>query len=390
MALHDTYFLVPGFDPNMNYIVADNQGTEHPVVNRTPQTAYRPFIEDGKVWKVGALNSGNPVQWVEHYYFDGDTVIGGKTCKQMMSQRYVSQDYPESDAISQQPSLNYVGAWYEEDRKVYAYDSTSNLFQLMYDFGIEGRDSLIINGQQYLIGDRQSGGLNGFKGVYRNVVSFADEANHSGSPWLEGVGSLYRPTENVHPGSAEPAWFLMTCTVGDEVVYLADGVEDGATPGIAGARKNRFDFTHTIKTRPNVRKKTGDAEASGIHSPCGEYSERQLGINLEQLDEAYLVRIANKSGHTVYEKAISADNIVALDIDISAYAAGRYTVTLENSRESFVGEFEAHMTGIGDALYPNDKGGMMTSNHIYNLQGQRINSLQKGLNIVNGQKVFVR
>jgi len=28
--------------------------------------------------------------------------------------------------------------------------------------------------------------------------------------------------------------------------------------------------------------------------------------------------------------------------------------------------------------------------HIYNLQGQRLNSLQRGLNIVNGRKVYVK
>ena len=62
----------------------------------TPQTAYRPFVEDGKVWKVGAFSSGNPVQVVDYYYFDGDTIINGKTCKQMMCQRYVSPDCPNS------------------------------------------------------------------------------------------------------------------------------------------------------------------------------------------------------------------------------------------------------------------------------------------------------
>ena len=62
MALHTTNFYVPGFDPNMNYIVVDNYGEEHPVINKTPQMAYRPFIEEGKVWKVGGAESGNPVR----------------------------------------------------------------------------------------------------------------------------------------------------------------------------------------------------------------------------------------------------------------------------------------------------------------------------------------
>ena len=53
MALHATNFYVSGFNPNLNYIIVDNHGEEQPVINRTPQIAYRPFVEEGKVWKVG-------------------------------------------------------------------------------------------------------------------------------------------------------------------------------------------------------------------------------------------------------------------------------------------------------------------------------------------------
>ena len=118
----------------------------------------------------------------------------------------------------------------------------------------------------------------------------------------------------------------------------------------------------------------------------GEYNDLQLGIHLNSLDDTYQVSITNESGQVVYEKTINAGNIVALSIDISAYAKGRYTVTLENSRESFTGEFEAQTTGI-EAITNNKE---VIRHNIYNLQGQRLSSLQKGLNIVNGQKIFVK
>ena len=93
------------------------------LANPEPDIAYRPFVEEGKVWKVGTGTTiGNPVQVVDYYYFDGDTIIDGKTCKQMMCQRYVSPDYPDYDNLAQLPSLSKVGAWYEEDKKVYFYD----------------------------------------------------------------------------------------------------------------------------------------------------------------------------------------------------------------------------------------------------------------------------
>ena len=386
MAHHHTDFYVTGFDPNLNYYVSDNNGEIHPVIKKTPQMIYRPMIEDDKVWKVGALNSGNPVQLVDYYYFDGDTIINGKICKQMMRQQYINPDYPEYDAvISQRPSLHYVGAWYEEDKQVYIYDTTNKQFKIMYDFSIEDNDTLQIDDYivyLYVVGPRLTGGIRGFKGVYRDVRRCEGENSSYSPTWLEGVGSIKSPTKNVYYEDQVPTWILMSCTVGDEVIYLNDEYEDGATPWEMDAKKHRFDFTHTIKTKPQTR-----SEAAEEKQPLyGEYSDQLLDINLDPLDEAYLVRITNESDKVVYEKTINAGNIVALNIDISAYPEGRYTVTIENNGESFTGEFVTQTTGIEE----NVKTEIIKNTSIYNLQGQRLNTLQKGLNIVNGRKVLVK
>ena len=378
MALHATNFYATGFDPNLNYVVVDNRGEKHPVINKTPQMAYRPFVEEGKVWKVGDV-SDNPVQRVEYYYFDGDTIISGRACKQMIRERFVSPNHPDYDIYSQSPSKSYVGAWYEEDKKVYEYDLTDKQFKLMYDFSANAHDTLQINDQLYIIGARQTGGLKGFKGVYRDVT------NHMAwkTTWLEGVGGLFGfgPTIDTYPGQLNPAWALMSCTVGDEVIYLNDEYEDGVTPDLSNAPRQRLDFTHIIKSKPQA-----PMMRTAEQPLYGEYNDQQLGINLDPLDEAYLVRITDESGKTVYEKAINAGNIVALNIDISAYPKGRYTVTIENSREAFTGEFETDATGIVE----NVKIEKIKNASIYNLQGQRISTLQKGLNIVNGRKVLVK
>jgi hypothetical protein len=118
----------------------------------------------------------------------------------------------------------------------------------------------------------------------------------------------------------------------------------------------------------------------------GEYNDLQLGINLNPLDDAYLVRITDDAGKVIYEKPVNAGNIVGLNIDISAYAKGHYTITMENSQEIFTGEFEAQATGIEEVRNKKSEGRSI----IYNLQGQRLSTLQRGLNIINGQKVFVR
>ena len=99
-----------------------------------------------------------------------------------------------------------------------------------------------------------------------------------------------------------------------------------------------------------------------------------------------MVSITNDSGKVVYEKAVNAGSIVGLNIDISKYPEGNYTVTVENSNESFTGEFNAQKTGIQEVRMKKED----SKSYIYNLQGQRISSLQKGLNIVNGRKVLVK
>jgi hypothetical protein len=348
------------------------------------QMAYRPFIEDDKVWKVGAEGSGNLVQWVKYYYFDADTIIGGKTCKQMMCEQFVNPDYVDYDYVMRYPQLSYVGAWYEEDKKVYFYNANNKRFTLWYDFSADANDTIQILGQSYVIGSKQTGGMKGFKGVYRDVMMVWDEEqNNYNTTWLEGVGNIDGPTRNpCDPILGDPVpEFLMSCTVGDEVIYLNDEYEDGATPDEMNARKQRIDFTHTVKIRPKAPMKRAEEQ-----SLYGEYNERQLGINLNPLDEAYLVRITDESGKTFYEKTVNAGSIVGLNIDISAYAKGRYIVTVENSQESFTGVFDAQTQGIEE----NVRVEKANNASIYNLHGQRISTLQKGLNIVNGQKVYVK
>ena len=346
------------------------------------EVTYRPMIEDGKVWKVGTI-SGNPVQVVDYYYFDGDTIINGKTCKQMMCQRYVSPDYA-NEYWSPKTSLSKVGAWYEEDKKVYVCREGTQGMEMLYDFSLEPNDTLILNDYQpdYIVGPKQTGGLNGFKGVYRDIMLCGQEIYIT--TWLEGVGGIDGPLRNAYPETADPMpEFLMSCTVGDEVIYLNDEYEDGATP--AGTRKNRFDFTHTTKSKPKAPRRIGEEL-----SLYGEYNDQQLGIHLDPLDDAYQVSIANESGQVVYEKSVNAGTIVGLSIDISDYPKGRYTVTVENSSELFTGQFDAQTTGIIDTTRLSDNEQIIKNKLIYNLQGQQLSSLQKGLNIVNGRKVCIK
>ena len=245
-----TDFYVPGFDPNMSYIVVENQGAEHQVINKTPQMAYRPFIEDGKVWVVkgnGISPDGSPIEpWINYCYLDGDTIIGGQTCKRMMC---VTDD---------NPSQQYVGAWYEQDKKVYFAGNYGQQFELLYDFTLSSGDSI-----QSPVGDlwtvnKLSGGITGFKGTYYDFYNNDNVMER----WFEGVGSESWPFIN-HPEYLDGnKGVLLACFVGDEVIYYNSEEDD---PYYMGARKRRFDFTHTIKTNPSARMRRG-AEQSLLTS----------------------------------------------------------------------------------------------------------------------------
>ena len=379
MSHYTTDFYVSGFNPNLNYIVVDNIGEEHPVINKTQQDEYRPFVEEGKVWIV----SGNGISpdgyemepWIDYCYFDGDTIVDGQTCKRMMcvmnanEENWVDGVFTPADC----PQY-YIGAWYEEDKKVYFAGNGNDHFELFYDFTLSSLDTMPIPDGSNSVVYKWTGVFPGFKGTY---YTFGQER------WYEGVGSDSWPYFN-HPCYivGDVGGVLLACLVGDEIIYLNEDYEYGAALDyIAGARKQRIDFTHTIKEKPKTRTRE-EAEVSLY----GKYNEKLLSINLNPIDEAYMVSITDESGKVVYENPINAGSIVGLNIDISKYPKGNYTVTVENGNESFTGEFKAQLTGI-EAIRSKK---IEAKGYIYNLQGQRLSSLQKGLNIVNGKKVYIK
>ena len=362
--------------------------------------AYHPFIEDDKVWAVRLADEEQTEEYFEYYYFDGDTIINGQTAKRMLYDRIGSN----WDTIGE-----YIGAWYEQDKKVYYAGKGKQQFELLYDFTLSTGD-IIQNHDRVLQVTKMSGSIPGFKGTYLDLqyINTAPIVER----WLEGVGSQYYPWLNLCARWAGVGVGLLFCKAGDEIIYYNSEEED---PYSMGAKKHRFDFTHTIKTkpkapskreksdarinsserevaRPKVKARTREDNAETLY---GEYNNQLLDIRLNPLDATYLVRITNESDQVVYEKTINAGSIVGLNIDISAFAKGRYTVTMENSGEVFTGEFETITTGIQELINEEETKNFNSStlqffNSIYNLQGQRLNRLQKGLNIVNGRKVFVK
>lgn len=377
LSLHATNFYVPGFDPKLSYIVVDNQGEEHPVINMTPQNAYRPFVEDGKMWVVNCSSDADAdetMEWTDYCYFDGDTIIGGRSCKKMKSVTDANESNWVNGVFTPGNLLqSYIGAFYEQGKKVYYARNGKQSFELLYDFTLSSNDTLDVTGFSLIV-RKMSGGIMGYKGTYYEIWDWGQMKIR----WFEGVGSDSWPYVNYPSLFAGASSSLHACIVGDEVIYNSSMDAD---PYLIKSTRQRFDFTHTIKTRPKAPKR---AEAE--QSLYGNYNDMQLDINLDPLDTAYMVHITNESGNVIYKKVINAGSIVALNIDISTYAKGLYTVTIENSQELYTGVFESQPSGIANH-FTHDT---IKDGSIFNLQGQRISSLRKGLNIVNGKKYVVK
>ena len=413
-AWHKTDFWVPGFGPGDNeyapegydpskieYIVVDENGNEYPVINKQSQTTtYRPFIEEDKVWKVGVTDYlnwsiDNPVEKVEYFYFDGDTIIDGKSCKRMMEQISAIEN-----GIDYNPNafLTYIGAWYENGHKVY-FAAPNQPLHLMYDFSVSEGDTVRMDDGFKFTFTKTVGDIKGFKGVCYNLhvpivkVYIIGMETLLLNVWLEGVGSATRPDINMDPDLVYLNKILLSCSVGDEIIYLNDKYDD-IIPLDPEAPKRRIDFTHTVKVKPKapVRRTNEEAEESLI----GEYNDHQLYIRLESLNKLFIVTIKDQNDSVVYNKSVRANEIVALNIDISDYTDGDYSVCMENDEEAFNGMFTIEPTAIHDVM-AEQKGrdDSQSDNAVYDLTGRRLSNnqlqhLAKGIYIIKGKKVLVR
>jgi hypothetical protein len=341
-----------------------------------------PMITEQKMWKVAwfPMSTSKTPQMVATYYFEGDTIVNGQIAKRMLCDQVAASEWEWLNI-----SKEYVGAWYEQDKQVYCALPSEDQFRKLYDFTTNMNEQFFIYNRQigsdeegYLKG-LQTGANSNFKGISHVIWSYPNATSWS-TTWMEGVGGFRVPTDNICNEAS--GYKLISCIVGDEVIYLDEQLEADIPTGPSYAKKRRFDFNHTVKTQPKVPRRA--EELNGVY---GEYNDELLDVKLNPLEEAYIVRITDKSDKAVYEKTINAGNIVALNIDISEYPDGQYTVTIDNSKETFTGEFEINTTGIEEQpLSPLSQG----KGAMFNLQGQRISAPQKGINIIGGKKVWVK
>ncbi len=368
--------------------VAVDQFGEHPIsVRQEPQADYRPFIEEGKVWHTVVMGQGDNHNRYE-YWFQGDTIVGGQKCK-IMNRSELSYDIDPSCPAA--VDTTFMGVLYEKDGKVYYAAPDQSDFSLLYDFSAPIGTAFKMRGDVVTIikKERQQDAV--FKGektyVQRKSLGLF-------TCWLEAVGYSSSPINNINGECATGEEDLISCMVGDEVLYYDEEMVHAITgTDNPEVKKKWLDFTHTVKTRPKAPERGVKSEKSDDdlvanseeETVTGEYSVKALFVNFTTLAGPYAITITDAAGQEVYRKVVQTSNVVALNTDISAYPKGSYTLTVENEEEVY-----AALLNINDENSLSPTLSPVKQGSIYNLKGQRLTKPQRGVNIINGRKVVVK
>ena len=185
------------------------------------QDEYEPFIVEGKVWYYDYVTYVGTTRKSYTYkmYFNGDTIIGGKSCK------YLIEERPNTP-------LYVTGACYEEDGKVwmiYRRLSDSSQPRLLFDFSCHEGDTLTNlycwEGDSFKVQGVET--VSSF-GRERRLVSLSsvNYPQKSVGYWLEGVGSRYEMFD-IWPAFAASVKFLY-CELNGERIADQSSFGDAA------------------------------------------------------------------------------------------------------------------------------------------------------------------
>ena len=207
---------------------------------RAAAQQYRPFVEEGKTWRIARLTSLNddPTYPVSHLYYrmKGDTIVAGKTWKIV---RRSELTWP-GDPVVYNSYCRYLVR--EENKRVY-FSPYPGREELMYDFNASVGDTLALHNIYYFEERNTAAEFEKYSPLcdsitivsedkitsvgrsYRGLIlSRKLDGNERKARWVEGIGDVYDiffqtiPLELI----CGPALVLEECSVGDEILYHDD------------------------------------------------------------------------------------------------------------------------------------------------------------------------
>ena len=200
-----------------------------------PSSSYRPFVEEGKVWTVGRLDSENgEVVETWTYYFDGDTVIQDKACKLLFCRTTVADG---------DENVRLVAPIFDEDRKVWFFcqESSDEEAKLLYDFSAKENDAVLLSVPDFTVFEKPAPNLEvsgeweslctfkavlpvSIQGIDVRCFCFWNEWSEGASRYdfyLEGIGSTFAPDFNVFTDDPANGYRLLECRVGGKLIYTS-------------------------------------------------------------------------------------------------------------------------------------------------------------------------
>ena len=400
----DLYFELPSslLSDEKNFVYVDKYG-EHPVPNRDK---YHPFIEEGKVWKTGLISRLSTLaNEVRYYYFDGDSIVGGQSCKKMM----------QCTENTEMRKTELVALLYEQEKRVYNWNDNRG-FACLYDFAADIDEEIVFNNPI-------------FWGIYQFIVckiiakEHQETAEYTGNviqlevdpiidvgakedrglctsngtttiTWLTGVGGLSNPLWSIYSiffneESDEGEW-LISCYTAIDTLFQSSKYTEAVSEywdEDSETKKQKIDFTHVIKTKP-----TSPYVAANINLVEGEYSNAVLNIDFEGMNGRYRINV-RKDGEQQDRFSANQEthNLQSLDVNLAGYPDGDYTVVVENDGESFTAHFALPLGGTRIESIQNSKFTIHNgADAIYDLSGRRVINPKRGLYIQGKRKVLIR
>ncbi len=395
----DLYFDLPSPEfKDYDYIFIDEEG-EHPIDNHDK---YRPFVEEGKVWKVVWTEGFAPAQRVMYYYLDGDTIFDGQSYKKMMCR----------DERKDSRKTSYEGAIREDNKKVYYLSMMTNKKEeLLYDFGANVDDELNVFPQSLCkVTGKDTISVEGRIFPRINLMLqnnwFGDESGEE-EPiedyWLERIGYMGGPCEGISQGLECGMYFnsLTCCTIGSDTLFYSSEHAEDVSPYWSDeddpeVKRETLDFTHVIKTKP-----TSPLMMATPTLLRAEYNDIALFIHPEGMTDQYQISIRkDNEAQDHFASIYNLGNLQSIDVNLAGYPEGEYTITVENDQELFTAHFVLPLDGTGINEIENEE--MRNGENekaIYDLSGRKVSgdrnsnfkinnsNLQKGIYIQDGKKV---
>ena len=184
---------------------------------------YRPFVEEGKVWKMKYVNVYPEYPNYDYcYYIEGDTLIANVACKKLYAYNRLNTGATE-----------YQVALYEDNGIVYFIPMNSVVSYILYDFNVSADSTTFINStvnpQEWPVlpirnnADRQFC----FNGTQRHSLLVNRESDYpaltplgyNAGWWIEGVGSEVGPLNQWGFYLSGGTNYLMECEVNGEGIF---------------------------------------------------------------------------------------------------------------------------------------------------------------------------